>query len=126
MAFARIMEDVSSSLSHRYTTEGSDISITVCMETFNGDPTMYMTVSYPLDSFLKAEDLCQHESLIAEETIEIEDMYSMTTLNFKQSELACNTDKTVFSHTISFALNELHRLHQLNEMRKEQSQRGFV
>lgn len=118
MAFARIMEDTSISRSHRYTMEDSEISISVVMETFNGEPSMYLLVSYPMDCFLKVEDLLFHASLCLDTEANIEGHSILVTLGFTDPLLASNTDESVFCHTLSFAVNEIHRLAELNDMRK--------
>lgn len=118
MAFARIMEDRSVSRSHRYTMEDSEISISLVMETFNDEPSMYLIVSYPMDSFLKTEDLFYHPSLRQETETEIEGVFVVHVMGFNEPALNTNTDANVFSTTLAFVVNELHRLSQLNDLRK--------
>lgn len=118
MAFARIMEDRSNSRSHRYTMEDSDISIALVMETFNEEPSMYLIVSYPSDSFLRTEDLFFHSALKPEVETEIEGSFIVHFIGFAEPELAVNTNESVFNATLSFVVNELHRLSELNAVRK--------
>lgn len=119
MAFARILEDRSISRSHRYTMEDSDISIALVMETFNDEPSMYMIVSYPLDTFLKTEDLLVHNAIRSEVETEIEGSHVVHFLGFNDPALSSNSFVEVFSITLSFVVDELHRLAELNEIRKK-------
>lgn len=118
MAFSRILEDRSTSRSQRYTMEDSDISVALVMEVFNDEPSMYLIVSYPLDSFLVTKDLFYHEALKPEVETEIEGSYVVHFIGFSDPLLAFNKEEQVFNKALSFVVNELYRLSELNVLRK--------
>lgn len=118
MTISRIVEDVVTSRSHRYTLEDTEISASLVMEVANGEPAMYMTVSFPVSSTLTREDLLQDKVLRVDPDMNVYDGHAVYFIHFVEPALAANTDDRVFNATLHFVLNRLYHLSGLDRVRK--------
>lgn len=113
-----IEEDQSISVSRRYTSKETDISVSLVMEKYNDEPSMYMIISYPVQSALMPQDLALPDRTILEdEGTVIEGEFHVAVLNFVNPVLSQNEDPDVYSKTSEIATAELFRLFLLDRSR---------
>lgn len=113
-----IEEDQSISVSRRYTSKETDISVSLVMEKYNDEPSMYMIISYPVQSALMPQDLALPDRTILEdEGVCIEGEFHVAVVNFINPVLSQNEDTDVYAKTSEIATAEFLRLFLLERSR---------
>lgn len=113
-----IEEDQSISVSRRYSSKETDISISLVMEKCNDEPSMYLIVSYPVNSTLMPQDLAlPGRTILEDEGVCIEGEFHVAIINFVSPALSQNEDTDVYSKTSEIATAELLRLFLLERSR---------